>query len=300
VAFQSTLGGGRIDLATPSTDELGIGQAIRAYVGGQVGEQEFTAQAGGLTIYFDGTGRPAPSIQSGSVVNAASLQVGQGLAPGSYISIYGRSLSDSTRVSSTPYLPLALSDVSVSFDVPANKISVPGRVQFVSEGQINVQVPWELQGQSSASMKVSIGEISTDLYTVPLQDYSPAAFEYKEAASGSFLAAALDENFALLGSANPARRGRTVQIYANGLGPVDNQPASGEVAPAQPLARTRVLPTVTIGGRQANVVFSGLAPGNVGLYQLNVVVPADAPTGTQPVVISANGITSKSTNLVIQ
>jgi uncharacterized protein (TIGR03437 family) len=72
------------------------------------------------------------------------------------------------------------------------------------------------------------------------------------------------------------------------------------VAPAQPLARTRVLPNVTIGGRQADVVFSGLAPGNVGLYQLNVVVPADAPAGIQPVVISANGITSKTTNLVIQ
>jgi uncharacterized protein (TIGR03437 family) len=88
-------------------------------------------------------------------------------------------------------------------------------------------------------------------------------------------------------------------MYANGLGPVDVTPPSGEPAPAQPLARTRVIPTVTIGGKQAQVLFSGLAPNYVGLYQLNVLVPADAPVGTQPVEINANGISS-TVNLPIQ
>ena len=149
-------------------------------------------------------------------------------------------------------------------------------------------------------MKVSIGDSSSALYTVPLQDYSPAAFEYTDAPSGQLLAAALDENFALLNSGNPAKKGRPVQIYMNGLGPVDNAQVSGEVAPAQPLARTRVLPTVTVAGQPADVVFSGLAPFNVGLYQLNITVPADAPSGIQPVVVTANGIASKTTNLPIQ
>jgi uncharacterized protein (TIGR03437 family) len=177
---------------------------------------------------------------------------------------------------------------------------VPGRLQFVSDGQVNVQVPWELQGVPTASMKVSIGDSSSNVYTVVLQDYSPAAFEYTEASSSRLLAAALDENFALLTSANPAKKGRAIQIYMNGLGPVDNTPPSGEIAPATPLARTKIVPTVTIGGKPADVVFSGLAPFNVGLYQLNVVVPADAPSGIQPVVVPANGIVAKTTNLPIQ
>jgi minor extracellular serine protease Vpr len=299
VRFRSTLGGGTIDTATATTDELGIGEAT-ANIGSQLGAAEFIAEAGGLTAYFDGRVRPLQSIQTGGVVNAASLTVGQGLAPGSYISIYGRGLSEITRVANTPYLPLSLAGVSVSFDLPAKKLSVPARLQFVSDGQINVQIPWEFQGANTASMKVSIGDSSSAVYSVPLLDYSPAAFEYTEPASGRLLAAALDENYKLVTTANPLAKGRVVQIYANGLGPVDNQPPSGEITPAQPLASTRVLPVVTVGGKPAEVLFSGLAPFNVGLYQVNVRIPGDSPSGLQQVVITSNGISSKTTNLPIQ
>jgi uncharacterized protein (TIGR03437 family) len=62
-----------------------------------------------------------------------------------------------------------------------------------------------------------------------------------------------------------------------------------------------VKPTVTIGGKTASEVpFHGLAPYNVGLYQLNVVVPADVEVGLQPVVITVNGVSSKAANLPIR
>jgi uncharacterized protein (TIGR03437 family) len=303
VRYQTTIGGGSVfagsgDSTTSKTDELGISQA-RAVAGMQVGDQEFTATAAGFTVFFAGTARLKPAIQAGGVVNTASGEAGQGLAPGSYISIYGKGLSESTRTASTPYLPVSLAGVSVSFDIQAKKISVPGRLSFVSGGQVNVQIPWELQGQTSAAMKVSIGDSSSDIYTLVLKDSAPAAFVYTDS-GGQLLSATLDENFALVSTANPAKKGRAVQIYANGLGPVDNVPASGEVAPSQPLAPSRVLPTVTIAGKPADVLFSGLAPFNVGLYQLNVIVPADTPSGIQPVVITANGVVSKTTNLPIQ
>jgi len=195
---------------------------------------------------------------------------------------------------------LSLAGVSVSFDVPSKGLSLPGRLHFVSDGQVNVQVPWELQGLNAAQMKVSIGDSSSSLYTVPLADYSPAFFEYTEPSSGRLLVAALDENYALVGTGNALGRGRVAQLYVNGLGPVDNQPPTGEIAPAQPLARTRTTPTVTVGGRPATVLFSGLAPYNVGLYQVNIVVPPDAPSGIQPVAITAGGVTSKAGNLPIQ
>jgi uncharacterized protein (TIGR03437 family) len=162
-------------------------------------------------------------------------------------------------------------------------------------------VPWELAGQPSADLKVSVGDFSTAKYRIALNDYSPAAFEFTDAGSGRLLAAALDQNFALVTAANPVRRGQAVQLYTNGMGPVENRPASGDPAPpAQPLSVCRVQPEVTIGGRPAQVLFCGLAPGFVGLYQVNATVAADTPTGIQPLVLRSSGVTSKTASLPVQ
>jgi uncharacterized protein (TIGR03437 family) len=240
-----------------------------------------------------------PAISANGAVNAASFQAGPA-APGSYISLFGTGLSDDTRAATTASLPLSLDSVSVSFDVPAANLSLPGRLVYVSPGQVNLQVPWELQGRSSAHIKVSVEFSSGVVYTLPLAAYSPAVFEYTEASSGTRLAAAQDANFGLIGSANPAQRGQTIVLYANGLGPVDNPPATGEPAPAQPLANTLATPVVTISGQRATVTFSGLAPGFPALYQINAVVPPSVATGVQPVVVSIGGTDSKSVSIPIQ
>lgn len=299
VRFQNTIGGGTVVQEAKTTDDLGIGWAD-VQLGRQIGEQEYYVAVGDnreFGFYFSGRARLAPAISTGGVANAASGQAGQGFAPGSYISIYGRGLSEILRSFSTPYLPLSLAGVSVSFDVPSQRISAPGRIHFVSDGQINVQVPWELQGVSSAQMKVSIGDSSSQVVTVPIAGYSPAFFEYPDSSGRQFAAAVSDRG--VIGTANAARRGQFISLYANGLGPVDAQPASGAAAGSDPLSRTRVTPEVTIGGRPAPVQFSGLAPGFVGLYQLNVQVPGDAPTGVQPVVVTVGGIASKASNMPV-
>jgi uncharacterized protein (TIGR03437 family) len=295
-------GGGSVNQQSNTTDDLGIGYAD-VNLGNQYGDQEFYIAVGNqpnFGVYFDGRARLRPTISSGGIVNLASGQIGQGVAPGSYVSIFGRALSEVTRVFSTPYLPLALSGVSVSFDVPSQKLSLPARIHFVSDGQINVQVPWELRGATSAVVKVSIGDTSSDVVTVPINDYAPAVFEYPEPSSGRTLAAVLDSSFNLVGTGRPAKRNDIVQIYVNGLGPVDNQPASGDPSPSQPLATTRALPEVTIGGQRAEVSFSGLTPGLVGLYQVNARIPAGAASGLQSLVITANGIISKTVMIPVE
>jgi uncharacterized protein (TIGR03437 family) len=296
------IGDGSVRSESTVTDDLGIGFA-RVVVGRQVGDQEVYVAVGdqpNFGLYFNGRARIAPSIRTGGVANAGSHEIGQGVAPGSYIEIKGSALSDVTRVANTLSLPLSLAGVSVSFDVPSQNLSYPGRIHFVSEGQVNVQVPWELRGASSAVIKVSINDISSQVFTVPLAEYSPAAFEYTETATGRLLGAILDSNYGLVGTANPAKRNDIIQVYANGLGPVDNQPASGEPSSAAPLAVTRSTPQVTIGGQPAEVLFSGLTPGIVGLYQLNVRVPANAGSGYQPLVVTVNGIASKPTSVPVQ
>jgi len=295
VLFSAVQGGGGIYQGDAATDRTGMAFAI-VNIGSQPGDQIFTAAAGPLSVEFDGYALPVPSINRNGVVNTASSQVGQGLAPGSYISIYGSYLADAIVGSPTLSLPVSLGTVSVSFD--GGGLSLPGHISFVSPGQVNVQIPWEFQGQSSVQMAVSVSYVPSAVYTVPLNTYSPGIFEFND--SGHQSAVATDANGVVFTQANPASRGQTIVLYANGLGPVDHQPPSGAPTPLPPPLANTVTPTVTIGNIAAHVDFSGLSPGWVGLYQLNVDVPQNAPTGLQPIVVSIGGVVSKASILPVQ
>jgi hypothetical protein len=122
-------------------------------------------------------------------------------------------------------------------------------------------------------------------------------------AQGTGQGAILDASYRLVDASNPAVPGTTVlQIFCTGLGPVTHQPPSGSPAPTSaPFAETMTTPTVTVGGIPAHVVFSGLAPGFVGEYQVNAQVPATVSGGNAvPVVISIGGITSNTVAIAVQ
>jgi uncharacterized protein (TIGR03437 family) len=297
VAVDWVAGRGSIRSADARTDAFGVAVA-EAVLGASPGVYNYRAFAGGLDVDFSGLARTRPTISAGGAVNSASFVAGPGIAPGSYLTIYGRDLSEAAESAGAAVLPLSLEQVTVSFDVPSAGLSLPGRLFYVSPSQVNVQVPWELQGQSSAIIKVSLGDVSGRLYELPLSRFSPGIFEYTGA--GRRLAAALDENSNLITAANPARPGAVIQLYANGLGPVSNRPESGRPAAAQPLSRTESEPLVTIDGRRATVLFSGLAPGFAALYQINVAVPVDTPSGANTVTISVGGATSNDSAIVVR
>ena len=286
--------GGRIAYADSATDANGVA-AAQPVLGSQPGNYSFTVAAGGLRYTASGYARMQPTISPGGVINAAAADAGTPVAPGSYISIFGAGLSDTTNQATAAILPLAIDYVNVSFDVPSAHISVPGRLTYVSPNQVNVQVPWELQGQTTAQVKVTIDYSPGNVVLVPLSDYAPAFFE-----TGAGVVAALDSGYRVIGSGNPARRGQVVQLYANGLGPVTNQPASGDPAPSSPLSWTTTKPVVTIGGQQADLSFWGLAPGFAGLYQINATVPAGLAPGNQPITVAIGGRTSKASGIWVQ
>jgi uncharacterized protein (TIGR03437 family) len=291
VTFGVQAGGGTISQADSATDRTGIAAAF-VNLGSQTGDQIFTATAGGLTVTFNGYAQALPTIPNNSVVDAASFKTGQGFAPGSYVTIFGSNLtSGSTAQNSTSSLPVSLASVSVSFD--GGGLSLPGHLSYVSAGQINAQIPWEFQGQTTVSMKVTVygrGGLTSNTYNVPLATYSPGVF------------GVVDQHGGIIGQGGVATRGQTILVFANGLGAVSNQPNSGDPGPAppQPLAYCSVTPSVAIGGSTAKVDFCGLAPGFVGLYQMNVEVPAGAPTGTQPLVVTVNNVSSQAVNLPVQ
>ena len=297
VQWRSTIGDGQIRVGFPRTDDLGISDAS-VIAGPRLGFQQFEARTPtGINILFGGFARLRPAISTDGVVSAASNLPDRGVAPGSVAAILGRNLADASLSAAQGRLPLALAGVSVSFDVPERQISAAGRIQSVSDDRIVVQVPWELLGLNSAIMKVSIGNISSSLYTVPLNDLVPAAYEFADPSTERLIASARHENENRVTTDNRARPGSVILLAASGLGPVDNQPATGEPSPAEPLASTRVQPTVTVGGQQAEVLGSYLEPGSAGIYLVRIRVPAGLGSGFHPVVLTANGISSKPASL---
>jgi uncharacterized protein (TIGR03437 family) len=297
VSFTSLTSGGVITQGDASTYLYGIGE-VTVSLGSTPGEYDFQGTSGGLSYIFTGYARGMITVPPGSVVEAATSQIPLGFAPGSYISIYGSNLSPAWQAVSTAELPYSLSTTSVSFFAANGRF--PGRLWVVSPGQLNVQIPWELQGQTSAQFVVNIGFTSLDpAVTIPLARSSPGVFS-----TGT---AILDENNHAVTAANPAKRGPThaIQIFMNGLGPVDAQPPTGEPTPypaqtSDGLVRTIDTPTVTIGGTPAAVFFSGLTAGSVGEYQIDATLPASTPTGSQNLIVSIGGATSIATKISVQ
>ena len=234
-----------------------------------------------------------PSLYPGGILNAASYSAGA-LAPGSLVAAFGDfGLSSAAQAQNTP-LPGNLAGLSIQF---SGGVSAP--LLYVSGGQVNFQVPWEVSGQQQVALTVTVnGQISAP-QTKNVALYAPGLFTVNDEGAGQ--GAILGPGYGLVDASYPAIAGTTiVQIFGTGLGPVTNQPPSGAVAPSGPFAETTTTPTVTIGGMPATVSYSGLAPGLVGVYQVNALVPAGAPSGDAvPVTVSFGDITSNTVTMAV-
>jgi uncharacterized protein (TIGR03437 family) len=163
---------------------------------------------------------------------------------------------------------------------------------------LNVQIPYGVSAGSQVTLRVdNNGESVFANFNVSAA--APEIFATNSQGTGQ--GAILNTSYQLVDGSAPATRGSTyIQIYCTGLGTVTNEPASGAAAPYSPLARTSSNPVVTIGGAQATVIFSGLAPGFVGEYQINALVPASVTTGSAvPVAISFEGATSNTVTIAV-
>ena len=241
-----------------------------------------------------------PSLSVGGTIDNASFAVNTPVAPGSLVSIFGTGLAGDAAMAAGPSLPLALGTTSLELG------GVPVPLIHAFPTQVDAQVPWELAGQTAAPLTIVTDDLSGNTVSVLLAEYSPGI--YTATGTGTGQGAILIDGTATLAApasgpitGQPATPGTFIDIFATGLGPVTNQPASGAPAPANPLARTTATVTVTIGGVTATPSFAGLAPGWVGLYQVNVQVPANAPVGDAvPVALSVGGVASNQVTMAVQ
>ncbi|MCC6589027.1 MAG: hypothetical protein IT168_20180, partial [Bryobacterales bacterium] len=179
-----------------------------------------------------------------------------------------------TVVAETLPLPTELAGVSVSFNGHAGRIL---SISSTSEGdQINVQVPWDIDGRSRAAVVVSREGVASYVTYVVNQFQKPEVF--RTATGEALVIHATD--FTLVTRERPARGGELLVLYATGLGWVDPPVRDGDASPTSPLSLTRYdNMVVTVNGRFVTPLFSGLAPGLVGIFQINFMLPADTPRG---------------------
>jgi len=245
-----------------------------------------------------------PQVPSNGIVEGAAFNQGTTaphFTPGIWITIFGTDLAEQTAQADRIPLPTQLGGVSVRV---GNRLAP---LNFVSPTQINALVPYEVAG-TSAEVFVVAGEFSESAH-VPLSlgTSAPRVFglggsQGAITVANTFIVAAPAGRFNIGGqSSRPANRGEALSIFCTGLGRLNNAPATGVASPSSPLATTVDPVSVTIGGRAANVLFSGLTPGLVGLYQINAQVPTDVvPGDSVPVVVRVGGGTSNTVTVAVQ
>jgi uncharacterized protein (TIGR03437 family) len=230
---------------------------------------------------------PPPEPTINSVVNGASF-VGGGIAPGEIATIFGTDLTSSVGINLTSGLPLPATFQKVAVMVNGSAAPLFAVDNVNGQQQINFQVPFEVSG-TTANIAVVNNTSTGPTVAVPVLPAHPGIFNYT--AGGLVFGAILHANFQLADTADPAVAGETVLIYCTGLGAVSSAPADGAASNGQETTATAV---VTIGGTNAPVSFSGLAPSFVGLYQINAQIPAGLKPSNQPVVVTMGSTSSNS------
>jgi uncharacterized protein (TIGR03437 family) len=234
----------------------------------------------------------APVISLNGTVNGASFVTP--VAAGSIAAVFGSNLA--IGQASSPAEPLLMTLAQSSFAI--NGQGAP--LFFAMASQVNLQIPWELAGQTQTTVIATVNGIASNTETAAMATFAPGIFTTNNSGGGQgAILIAPTAQLAAPGSAVPA--GGYVSIFCTGLGPVSNQPATGSAGPSNPLARTLTTPTVTIGGVGALVTYSGLAPTLVGVYQVNALVPLGvAPGNAVTLVIGMGSAMSNTVTIAVQ
>ncbi|HWD00602.1 MAG TPA: protease pro-enzyme activation domain-containing protein [Candidatus Sulfopaludibacter sp.] len=240
----------------------------------------WNGQTASLTVTVLSTGSTAATPVITSVTNAASFTAS--FAPGAIVSVFGSQLSPIIQVAASVPLPLTISGLSAT----VNGIAAP--LWYISPGQLNIQIPYEVASGTSATLTVN-NNGQTASAVLPISVTAPAIFT--DTANG------------LVPYASGAR-GSVMTLYATGAGLVSPAIATG-AAPSSGTA-VSLLPaplqstTVTVGGVSAPVSFVGIPSGVVGVLQINFQVPTNVAAGSQPVVVTIGTVASKAANLTVQ
>ncbi len=225
---------------------------------------------------------PPPGINAGAVVNAASFT--RSLAPGSLISIFGRQMAADDGSATAVPLP----DTIGRLNVTLNGRRIP--LLFVSPSQVNAQLPFDVTGQATLRVTTPNGSAET---SITIAETAPALFSPASLVHG---------DGSVITPSSPAVPGEVILVFLTGLGRVTGTITAGQ-APASAMA-ARASVNVQIGTHSVTPLYAGLAPGFVGLYQVNLRLPENLADGVHPLRVVAGGlenaVASNPVNLAVR
>jgi uncharacterized protein (TIGR03437 family) len=234
-----------------------------------------------------------PALTTEGVVSAATPVSYVPVGPGAMISVFGERLTEGLieSASSTP-LPDRLGGTQV---IMAGR-ALP--LLYASPGQVNAIVPYDVARNTTHQVLIRRALTYSRPVPVNVAPSQPALFLN----GGRAIAVAVrgSQQF-LVTPQSPARAGDVVVIYCAGLGAVAPGVEAGSASPASPPAATAEAVKVRLGGIDVPVLFAGLTPGFVGLYQINAQVPEGVPAGSEAALtIEVGGQQSPAAALAVQ
>jgi uncharacterized protein (TIGR03437 family) len=253
------------------------------------GATAYVLTASGLSIIpiVTATTQAAPQLAGSPVVNAANFTAP--VAPVGLISIFGKNLAATATASATP-LPTILGGTCVTL----NNAPIP--LLATTAGQINAQVPPTLAAGSYPIVIRSIAnQAASGSVNVTVAKYAPAIFFD---AQGPVI---MHKDGTRVNKQHPATRDEELTIYATGLGATTGgKVTAGMPSPSSPLAVTAPIQlwfgNPTISNTAVIVDWSGLAPGYIGVYQINCRIPGNHYNGNAlPVTLRIGGVSSPTT-----
>ncbi len=251
-----------------------------------------TTQSFNVTLNVTAAGPPTVS----GIVHGATFLAGP-VAPGELVSIFGSNIGPAQGTSLTVVngkVSTTLANVQVTFN------GVPAPITYAQSNQLNVVVPYEVAGATSATVVVMNGTATSAPFQVAVANTAPGIFTLTQNGGGQ--GAILNQDGTVNGGNAAAARGTGIAIYATGGGQLSPAGTTGLVQPSTgtsfPLNAAPV--TATIGGVPVQVLYAGAAPSLVsGVMQINVLVGQDVPTGVQPLVLMTGGVSSPSVATVV-
>ena len=240
---------------------------------------------------------PAPVISG--VISASGFGALSGIAPGSWIEIYGTNLAPTTRTWATTDFTGNQAPTQLNLTT----VSVGGQsafVEYISPTQVNALVPGTIGlGTQSVTVNTAAGPSAAFNINATLEEpglFAPTIFKI---VGKQYVGALFTDNttyvfptgsFAGITS-RAAQPGETIVIYGTGFGAVPGYPPGQipqAVAGCPQCLSVPLAPKFYFGVAQAQVQYAGLVAGAVGLYQFNVIVPAIAANNAVPLTFTVN------------
>jgi uncharacterized protein (TIGR03437 family) len=263
------------------------------------------------TLYVGDTGnnRVVQFLKAVAIVNSATFQLGVPVGAGGLAAMFGVGLAGRDETTQNAPWPTTLAEREVVIND-----EIHAALHYVSATQVNFQVPSSAP-LGSARIAVRLSETGELVGggAVAVAAASPGIFTSTQDGKGQ--AAAVNQDGRVNSSSNPAARGSVITLYGTGQGQVSPPVQDGIPAPSSPLASTVTVPTsdartcvtsqpsmcVAVGNGFGEVQYSGLAPGFIGLWQINVRIPADTTAGNAvPVRVLINGTPSNTVTVAIR